>query len=369
MIALTLCCLFSVQAELPQWSASELKEIEAGNLTVGESLFKSVSSDFKPSDKIQVLQQSLEEILAEQKAALEKKTKKPTIPPISEKKLILPPRPKPLAATPERHSLKTIKDERYTISLGLTSRYFSQPLSTSIHDPQSLLSNEERLDFQHSLEQYSDTSSISIYLYIFDREQQVADGNNIESTFNKFYNSEPVVAVIYYYMGQPERAQIKLGGIDTHNLSSFKIRELSKGVRMSAKRYGSNVDQLEEFLRELSLQLFWIEKAIIEGKDLPPIEQQKLAETIQPKPSKGRFDAIIEVIKPKLKTIFLSVSLILLTSLFLFIFITKKKMYFPRVNIPKRLSLPNGTHCSASMSFEDPESPPSIQLKETERGI
>lgn len=311
----------------------------------------------------------MEEVLAEHQKSLIEKTKPSEINISPEKKVLLPSRPEPVAATPEKHNLRTVKDERINISPQLASRYFSQPLSSSLHDPQLLLSNKERLDFQQSLEQYSNASPVSIYLYIFDRNQQVTDINNVESTFNKFYHSEPSVAVVYYYMGQPERSQVHFGGKDTATLASNTVRELSKGVRISAKRQSSDIKQLDEFLRELSLHLFWIEKSMIEGEEITPSDQLKQSETTQSKPSKSRFDTIIKFVEPNLQTIFFSVSLTLLIFLFLVIFIAKKKMYFPKVNIPKRLALPNGTHCCASMDFKDPETPPSMQLKETEKGI
>lgn len=332
-------------ATLPTWTEEELKALEAGEIIVGADLFAPTPDvSTRPDGSVPTI--SIENIPNE------------SIPDIK-----LPPRPAPKLANPDAHQLPPIEDNRKFISNVLTQRYFSARVREGLSDPQMILENAERLDFQYALDQYSDASPVSIYLYLFDRNQAVPIEHSPEATFDEFYYSEPSAIVVYYFIDEPERAQVFFGGKDTNSIASNKIRDLVSGVRVSAKRHSRRITQLDEFIRQLSLHLFWIEKAMIsdeyseEALEVP----QEAATAIEPV-EKTKFTKFKELFEPHMKTIGLSVVFILLLLLCGIVLLARRRFFFPKLQKMERLSLPNGTTSGATLSFADENSPPSAQL-------
>lgn len=342
-------------AQLPQWSERELKAIETGQFIPGNSLFSSISQaeldklDLIPNDLGDRLENTNTQIIPDKE--------------ILEAPLTTPPaRPEPRAAHPELHQGNKLQDNHYFISKELIARYFEKPITAGLSDPQLILKNAERLDFQYSLEQYFDTSPVSIYLYLFDQKQKVPLSHSPKATFQEFYYSEPSAIVVYYFIGEPERTQVHFDGKETYSLTKHKTRTLAKNVKIAAKRHSNSINQLDEFIRQLSLHLFWIEKAMLDDNYEAlhpnisnPIKQNEENSNLLKK------DAWLLSNK---KTLLFYSGLSLLVILLITVLLKRKRNFFPRLKTLPRLHLPNATFSGAQMKFEDEDTPPSQQSKD-----
>ena len=91
------------------------------------------------------------------------------------------------------------------VSGPLLDRYFSQRINEGMIDPQNLLKSKQRLDLDYALEKYDEESPVSIYLYLFDKNQRIPDTHSAKTIFDSFYYSEPSAVVVYYFIEEPER--------------------------------------------------------------------------------------------------------------------------------------------------------------------
>lgn len=322
---------------LPKWHEKDRKKLNNGSLIVGSSL---LDLSIKPLDI------ELPEIKLEQAVT---------------KPLIV----HPFQAQPDR-PLDPLEDSRQPLSEDLLQRYFANAINEGVTDPQNLLSAKERLDVNYALERYAEESPVSIYFYLFDRNQKVPDNYSAKTIFNTFYYSDPSAVVVYYFIEEPERCQVHFGGKDANLIATNKIRDLVSGIRMAAKKRSDKIDQLDDFIRQLSLHMYWIEKSMI--KDIyDPIEN------ITPNQPGG--SASTRSVTDKVYIglnhfsrywwmVALGSTILLIILLSGVWWVKSRRFLFPELHIKPRLHLPNGGSSGGTLSFKDEKQPPSAQRRQ-----
>jgi hypothetical protein len=151
------------------------------------------------------------------------------------------------------------EDEREVADEYLAAYFESKPAGRLV-DPQGLLATRERKDLEAFLDYHAGDSSIDIYVYVFGADQRIPSDVREEEIVERLYSSGKPAAVIYYYVGAPQRSAMYLSPVITDTVSAAEQRRALESSVMQA--FGSTVpsDQLEAFLVQMSIRIYWMER-------------------------------------------------------------------------------------------------------------
>ncbi len=331
------------QAQLPKWENDDLEKIKNGNLVAGKAL--------------------LDSGIAFESAGLGTTIPDPIVDPD-------PPTPpdiiRPIPVQPEKHDTPPVVDGRINLSKEWADRYFSAPIDEGITDPQQLLSAKERLDVQYALERYAEESPVSIYFYLFDKNQKIPEQFSPEATFNNYYYSQPSAVIVYYFIEEPERCKVHFGGKDANAIATNKIRSMVRGIRISAQKHSNRINQLDALIRQLSLHMFWIEKAMIDDIYLPFDPTADPSSNKESKTSKMKQQVYLGLnyFAKHWWLVAIGAGTLVLLLLLGVRWVTTRKFTFPELAIADRLDLPKGGTAGGLLSYDNRDAPPSAQRKQ-----
>ncbi len=229
---IVLTCIFSADSllarGLPEWTAEERAQLKKGTLIPGASLLVGEASTL-PDLKI---------------------APEPEVPSIEP---VVPESDYDPKVIPEEHladyfSAESSKNGRFLI------------------DPQRLLSKQESLDREGFLEYHADDSEVDIRMYLFDAQQEIPAPYTLEKLVAERYSNSPLTAIVFCFLGDPTRNVITFGGADAASLSKIEVKKIHDSVKMKALEKSDPSAQVESFIVQLSIKLFWLEKTMIDVK-------------------------------------------------------------------------------------------------------
>ncbi|WP_018970565.1 hypothetical protein [Rubritalea marina] len=315
---------------LPEWSEEDKQRLEAGELIVGGAL---LADEFVIPEREQNVTPSVEVVIE----AVEEKPQEPGF---------------------------EVLDQNSTIFGRHLLNYFGEQASSHLVDPQQLLSMQERQDFLYALKVHADVAKVPVYVYLFDEEQRVPEGYHPEQNFKRVFKSvEKPILIVYYYMGAPMRSQLALVGGQSSEVPDWHMRELLWNSSDKAKEKSDVFDQLDAFLGQVSMRLFWVEELLDElvVENRSPLEVAEEANTSEVGSSKLYQNLIAKVnLSVEQLMLSLSVFILILTS---FLWWWKRRYIFPDTPSPRRLGAKNGGTCGGVLAFRDAHESPSEQGK------
>ncbi len=140
--------------------------------------------------------------------------------------------------------------------------YFVTLPETYLVDPQRLMSKQEAMDREGFLEYHAEDSVIDIRLYLFDAQQQIPAPYSIGKLVRERYAGEPLTAVVFCFMGDPSRNQIAFGGKGASSVSAAEAARMLESAREKAMEKSDPAAQVESFIVQLSIRLYWLEKEL-----------------------------------------------------------------------------------------------------------
>jgi len=216
--------------ELPGWEKDELEALESGDLVPGSSLLGQMARDdlFAENDGLIGLDPSVRDLPGDELA----------------------------------------EDELWVSSIDPTfvDRYFRTRPEGFLVDPQQLLTTQEYRDREEFLDYHVKDTEIDFYFYLFDARQELPEGESVQGVVNDFFQGEKAVAVVFYYLGMPERTQIGFSGKVRESVAE---EELSKILIMSVEEALEKSDptsQIESFTVQFSIRLYWLEKMVARNR-------------------------------------------------------------------------------------------------------
>ncbi len=309
---------------LPVWSPSDFEKVEKGEIIPGHDFFGifGTNSGGKPPD---LLEEKLPEPLPGESESVEFSTE------ISRAHLIL-------------------------YFKGIPTDVDGEPVH--LIDPQDLLAQQEFRDRQSFLKYHAGESNIDLFVYLFDARQELPEDITIESVYRDLYSQRGPVAVVFYYLGMPERAQLVLSGAIRAVASED---EQSRALRASVQEAFEKSDpayQLDNFLVELSIRLYWIER--------------EMAGLHQPKAADGTAGAVAKTnVKGGDKTWGLVQAAAMWIGILLgaggicwlvhYLVARRLRYVFPEVETGPLLGAPHAAGVGAVVSFSSAQIPPSQQ--------
>ncbi|MFC5051662.1 hypothetical protein ACFPK9_13745 [Rubritalea spongiae] len=320
---------------LPTWSAEDKERLRKGEIVVG----------------IGLLTDALEKEQAEQKpAAVE---------------VII----EAVQAKPQLPGMEELSGEA-VINAAYLEKYFGQRPEGALIDPQQLLSMQERADLKYALDQHKEVSEIPMYVYLFDAKQQLPEGYTPQEVYDKSFveNEEPVV-LVYYFMGAPSRSEFLLAGGASEEVPEWQVRELLWNSAHKAGEKSDIFDQLNGFVGQLSMRLFWVEEILNELRHQfvqagPAAEEGESQTHAKTEKLKEVWDSMLA---PHVMDVLMYVLISLLAAGAVFLIVYTRRYRFPENPSPQRLGGAVGGKSGGLLRYRDARVPPSMQRKQFEK--
>ena len=167
----------------------------------------------------------------------------------------------PLAVEePTQAELAEAEAEANIVGEEYLAPYFEEKPEHYLVDPQSLLGTKEKNDLQAFLDYHASDSSIDMYIYVFGGDQQIPGDVREEEVVERLYSVGKPAVVVYYYIGAPQRSEIYLSPIITDAVSAAEQRRALNSSVVQAFSSVNLADQLEAFLVQMSIRLYWMER-------------------------------------------------------------------------------------------------------------
>lgn len=309
---------------LPEWTEEDLEKLKKGEIVPGRELLKELTEEL-------------------------------TLPPPPPPEEQLPPEPEPEEMVVEIDP--TVIEEQFL------EPYFGRTPASYLIDPQEMLARQEFRDRESFLAYHAGDSEVNLYVFLFDAEQQLPEGVTVESVFDEHFNRGGPVAVVFYWLGRPERSRMALSE-SIENVVSEEVRE--RALRTSIQEAFEKTDpshQLENFSVELSIRLYWFEKAMTASGVLEPEAVDTLAVSEVTKPivmTMPENETMLLLIKMLWAVIILAVVGVLV---WMGRLVARRRLryVFPEVEIEPMLGAPHAAGVGAVVSFSSSQLPPSQQ--------
>ena len=243
-------------------------------------------------------------------------------------------------------------------------RYFGKKPEAHLVDPQQMLSMQERIDLKYALDMHMEESELPIYVYLFDFAQKVPDDYSPQKVYDAVFkeNKEPLV-IVYYFIGAPERSDFLLAGGVSDRVPEWQVKELLWNAAHKAREQSDVFDQLDGFVGQLSMRLFWVEEILREmivDSANPPVGQQTSSHSQADKLA-GMLGSAGEIELPML-VYWISGGVLLIGVGG--VWLVRRKLYFPESPSPCRLGGQIGAMSGGVLSYRNRHQPPSMQREQ-----
>lgn len=173
--------------------------------------------------------------------------------------------------------------------------YFGGRPEKFLIDPQGLLSPvdyRERLDF---LNYHAGDSAIDLYVHVFAADQDMPGEVRIEEVIERFFAEGRPAAVVHFYLGNPQRTTLHLSPSLMAVVPPGEQRRALESSVMQALKELHAAAQIEAFLVQMSIRLYWMERMLGGATETGPL---LVMAKKTPEAQTGPFD----VLRPHLET-------------------------------------------------------------------
>lgn len=317
---------------LPVWSSEDVGKLKRGEIVPGAGLLLELPEEF-------------------------------VLPPDPE------PEPTPVPRTPLEDLLPPpdpedlVEEDPTVVQARFLEPYFGQRPANFLVDPQEMLSRQQYRDREKFLEYHAGDSEVNLYIYLFDTEQQLPTEFTIEGVFEEHFARSGSTALVFYYLGAPERSEMVLSEDIRAVVSQEKQDRARHTAIQEALEKSDFCYQLDNFSVELSIRLYWFEKEMgspgrVEpgGEDLLARQEGVPAAGLPRTESKAmRYlgNAVWGVLLLAMAAVLVWVGRVVARR--------RLRYVFPEVEVEPLLGAPHAAGVGAVISFASAQLPPSQQ--------
>jgi hypothetical protein len=240
------------------------------------------------------------------------------------------------------------------------SAYFDARPEGYLLDPQGLLSTAERRDRTSFLEYHAGDSTVDLFLYVFAGDQEIPGEVRKEEMMERFFSEGRPAAVVFYYLGFPQRSEVFLSPSLTDVVSASEQR---RALQSSVSQAFGKIDpgaQLEAFLVQMAIRIYWMER-MIEGGGEPVDEASVIAAESQAGGKGGLDPWLVEMWERwGVKASAGLAGLVAFAVLWLW-WRSRASYRFPEFDVEPRLGGAHGAGVGAVISFSSASVPPASQ--------
>lgn len=242
--------------------------------------------------------------------------------------------------------------------------YFDQKPASFLVDPQGLLSPVDYRDRLGFLNYHAGDSSIDLYVYVFKGNQEIPGEVREEELMERFFSDGRPAAVVYYYLGAPQRSVLYLSPSLTDSVPHAEQRRALESSVMQAFKDVEPAGQIEAFLVQMSIRIYWMER-MMHGEEAEEPAAPAMANARKPSEKKASaMDKIMPVLasaKPFIVPAS-SVAGALLAGLAVSAWFRRRARYrFPDFEVEPRLGGAHAAGVGAVISFASAAIPPASQ--------
>lgn len=240
-------------------------------------------------------------------------------------------------------------------------KYFDQKPKSFLTDPQKLLSRQEYRDRLSFLKYHASDSKVGFYVYVFDTKQIIPPNIRVEDVFQRCFADSGPTVLLFYFMGAPERSIIHL----SPDLMTAVGRAESARARQSAVNQASvksqAVDQLDGFCVQMSIRIYWMEKALEAGVIAPPEAEPQA----KPEPAHKKYTEMMRHWWSEWNVPFcISVAVLLVGGVFSHWRRSRRKYRLPAFPVAVRLGGTQAAGVGAVISFAHANRPAAAQREQ-----
>ena len=96
-------------------------------------------------------------------------------------------------------------------------------------------------------------------MYLFDSEQNLPATYTIEKLCEDHYADAPLTAIVFCFLGNPERSQLAFAGQGAADVVALDRRKMLESAMIKSMEKSDPAMQLESFIVQLSISLYWLE--------------------------------------------------------------------------------------------------------------
>ncbi len=240
-------------------------------------------------------------------------------------------------------------------------KFFGQKPKTYLIDPQNVLTRQEFRDRLSFLKYHASDSQVGFYVYVFDEQQIIPSSVRIEEIFARDFADAGPTALLFYFMGNPQRSEIHLSPDLMQSVSrSERARALQSSINQAIVK-SQAVDQLDGFCVQMSIRIYWMEKAMQSGL-IAPIEKE---EEISVTPNRMENIAAVKVWWAQWRIpISISIGVILVGIIFTWQRRRRMNYELPQFPVAPRLGGEGGAGVGAVISYASARVPAAAQREQ-----
>jgi hypothetical protein len=243
------------------------------------------------------------------------------------------------------------------------SGYFESRPKLFLVDPQGLLSPVNQRDRLAFLNYHADDSAIDLFVYVFKGNQEIPGEVRVEEMVERFFTKGRPAAVIFYYMGRPQRSVLYLSPALTDVIPPAEQKRTMESAVMQASKDDDPARQIEGFIVQMSIRIYWMEKILAGGA----LENESLSGTSDAAVLPVRKPTVMEKLQPLLDeakhfTIPAAAGGVLLVVLIMVAGLQRRSRYrFPEFEVEPRLGGSHAAGVGAVICFVSAAVPPASQ--------
>lgn len=143
--------------------------------------------------------------------------------------------------------------------------YFAERPKTFLIDPQGLLSPSDYRDRLSFLNYHASDSAIDLFVYVIGGDQEIPSEVREEEMIERFFSEGRPAAIVYYYLGAPQRSVVYLSPTITGSISAAEQHRAFESSVMQAFEKTKPSEQFEKFLVQMSIRIYWMERMLAGG--------------------------------------------------------------------------------------------------------
>ncbi len=241
--------------------------------------------------------------------------------------------------------------------------YFDERPKSFLIDPQGLLGAVDYRDRLGFLNYHAGDSAIDLYVYVFNGGQDIPGEVREEEMMERFFSEGRPAAVVFYYLGAPQRSEIYLSPSLTDGISAAEQRRALESSVMQAFEKVDPAAQIEAFLVQMSIRLYWMERMmgggqVVEGELAAPAGRTGKTEEVSKWEKLG---PVMDRLRPYAAPA-ASLACLALVGLSASVWTRRRARYvFPEFDVEPRLGGAHAAGVGAVISFASASVPPASQ--------
>lgn len=157
--------------------------------------------------------------------------------------------------------------------------YFGSRPSRFLVDPQGLLGAKDTRDRENFLAYHAGDSAVDLFVFLFEGHQTIpSEARHKEWVERHFAEGKPAV-VVFYHLGAPEKSDIAVSPRLAEAVSVVEQRRALVSAVEEAAEKADALAQFEAFCVQLSIRIYWMERAAGLVADEPVVPVLRSAKT------------------------------------------------------------------------------------------